>query len=315
MVTKQGSHPWQLVAGLTGISMLILTACSPSGAEQAEGVPNTATEQDSVNEELRELLPEDILDAGEIVVGSPYSSAPLIFVDGSGSPTGAAYDISQELGEVLGVDFSWEELAFTGVVPGLQAGNFDVSMGVIGATPERQEILDMVMLYKNESALLTQKGNPHGVTDLEDACGLTIGGLAGSHQIAKVESFSDECVAQGDQPITINEYSNQSDSQAAVQSDRVAAFVAPYLTLNHVAMTAGNGEIFELGTGLYPDNPFAIAMQKDRGELSEAIRGALEVLVENGTYEEILEEYDSTFAALSEEQIVINGAGTELFDN
>lgn len=296
---------------------LVLAGCgaeeAPSNAAGNGGGDDVAAPETTVDDDLRELLPQEILDEGIAVVGSPYTSPPLIFVDGAGEPTGAAYDLSMAIGEVLGIEIEWEDLAFPGIIPGLQAGNIDLSMGVIAATAERQETLDMVMLFNNESALLTQKGNPQGVTDLAEACGLTVGGLAGSHQLERVKGFSDECVDRGENPISINEYSSQADGQAALQSERIAAYFAPYLTLNHVALTAGGGEIFELGSGFYPDNPFGIAIQKDRGDLAEAVRGALEKLVQDGTYQEILDSYDSGFAALSEEQIVVNGAGTDLF--
>lgn len=300
------------IGAIITVGALALAGCA-SGAAQED--PDTPSEQSviGVNEELRKLLPQEVLDSGELIVGSPLTSPPVIFVEDGGAPTGAAYDVSQAIGEVLGVEVRWEELAFPGVIPGLQAGNIDISMGVIAATVERQEILDMVMLFQNESALLTQKGNPQNVTDLEEACGLTLGGLAGSHQLTRIAAFSDECVARGELPIVINEYPSQGEGQAAVQSERIAAFFGPYVSLNHVALTAGGGDIFELGDGLYPDNAFGIAVQKDRGDLAEALRGALLELEENGIYQEILDKYDSGFAALSNEQIVVNGAGTELF--
>lgn len=298
-----------LSIGALAAGALLLSACA------ADPTPTEppAVEPAAVNEELRALLPQEIIDAGELIIGSPLSSPPLIFVDAAGDPTGIAYEVSLGLGEILGVDVVWEDLAFPGVIPGLQAGNIDLSMGVIGDTAARQEVLDFVDLFKNEAALLTQKGNPNDITDLESACGLTIGVLAGSLQMARVEAASDECTAAGDDPIVINEYQSQTDGQAAVQSERVAAYFAPFLTLNHVAVTAGNGEIFELGSGRYPDNPFGIGMQKDRGTLAEAIQGALKELVRSGAYDAIMAEYQSSEAALTEDLVLINGAGTSAF--
>lgn len=288
---------------------LLFNACAadPGPAEEPSEAPV------AVNEELRALLPQEILDAGEIIIGSPLSSPPLIFVDESGDPTGIAHEVSLGIGEILGIDVVWEDMAFPGIIPGLQAGNIDLSMGVIGDTAARQEVLDFVDLFKNEAALLTQKGNPNDVTDLESACGLTIGVLAGSLQMARVEAASDACVTAGDEPIVINEYQSQTDGQAAVQSERIAAYFAPFLTLNHVAVTAGGGSIFELGTGRYPDNPFGIGMQKDRGTLAEAIQGALQELVRSGAYDEIMAAYSSSEAALTEDLVLINGAGTSAF--
>jgi len=292
-----------------------LAACTASGTTgdadptTSSNGSNTALSMDS---DLHALLPEDIQQSGKLLIGSPMSSPPLLFTD-NGKPTGIAYDLSVDLGTILGVSVEWQDMAFPGVIPGLQGGNIDLSMGVIGDTAERQKVLDFVDLFKNESSLLTQKGNPKQVTDLDSVCGLTIGSQTGSLQLVRLHSASDACVAAGKPAVTINEYTSQADGQAAVQSERIAAYYAPYLTLNYVARTAGNGQIFEMGTGRYPDNPFAIAMQKDRGSLAKAVQGALLQLVQSGRYLEIMQAYGSEAAAVDASQVLINGAGTDAF--
>jgi len=306
-----------LISVATG-ALLALAACAPAApppAPEPTTAPSETTAPDTgsgVLEEFRALLPQEIIDSGVITVGSPMSSPPLIYVD-NGKPTGMAFDISQEIAALLGVEAVWEDLAFPGVIPGLQAGNIDISMGVIGDTPARQEVLDFVDLFVNESALMTQKGNPQNISDLPSACGLTLGTQTGSLQLVRMQAASEQCVADGKGPITINEYTSQADGQAAVQSERIVAYYAPFITMNHVARTAGDGTIFEMGTGRYPDNPFGIAMQKDRGTFAQAIQGALLELVKNGRYLEIMTAYGSEDGAITEDQVLINGAGTDAF--
>ncbi|MEW1931414.1 ABC transporter substrate-binding protein [Rhodococcus sp. NPDC079359] len=297
---------------VVAVSALAVTGCSPTPTDGDQQVEDTIA-TNVVDPSLQALLPADIRDKGELTIASPYGIAPSIYLDGSGQPTGIAHDVATGLGEILGVDTQWQELQFSGVVSGLQAGNFDLSMGVIGDTPARQELLDFVDLMTNESTLLVQKGNPDNITDLETACGETIGVNAGSLQIPRVRAYSDACVADAKSPIGINEYPGTPEAQAQVQSGRISAYFAPYLLLNYTAETAGNGQLFELGEGRYPDNPWAIGMAKDREQLSEAIHGALQKMVENGSYAAILAKYDSEGAALAAGQVLINGAGTDAF--
>jgi polar amino acid transport system substrate-binding protein len=300
-------------AALLMAGVLALTGCSAAAQESAVTATPSSVPVNSLNPELQAKLPQAIRDKGTLTVASPYGVAPSIFLDASGKPTGIAYDVATGIGEILGVKTQWQELAFSGVVSGLQAGNFDISMGVIGDTPARQQLLDFVDLMANNSVLLTQKGNPNKISDLENACGKTIGVNAGSLQIPRVKDFSGACTKAGKEAITINEYPGTPDAQAQVQSNRIAAYFAPYLLLNHTAKTAGSGQIFELGAGSYPDNPWAIGMQKNRGEMAQAIQGALKTMVENGTYKAILDKYNSADAALSPEQVLVNGAGTPAF--
>ena len=302
--------------GIAVLAAVAMAGCSSGAAAPAQNSPTSPTGQTAtIDEALHSQLPDAIRDAGQVIVGSPMSSPPNIFVARNGDPTGLAYDLSLEMGKVLGVKVVWQDMAFPGVIPGLQGGKIDLSMGVVGDTAERQKVLDFVDLFKNESALLTQKGNPSKVTDLASTCGLAVGVLAGSLQLSRVQDASKSCTDKGEKAIVINQYSSQSDGQAAVQSGRVVGFFGPYLTLNYVAQTAGDGGIFEMGSGRYPDNPFAIAMQKDRGSLAAAIQGALVKLVEDGTYHKILDSYHSDAGALSKEQILVNGAGTPAFSS
>jgi len=302
------------VLALSTAALVALAGCTAGDTTDTE-TSSTATESETVEADaaLRALLPKEILDAGVLTVSTPLNNAPMIFVDEDGEPTGAAFDIGQAIGEVLGVEVEFSELAFAGVIPGLQASSFDLSMGVIGDTPERQELLDFVDLLTNDSALLVQSGNPDDVTDLASLCGKTVGTLAGALQIALVTEASDACEAEGEDPITVNEYSSGPDGQAQLASGRITAFMGPYVSVAYTAKTAGDGETFEVAEGLYPSNPWAIAMTKDRGTLAEAVQGALAELVENGVYVQILEQYDIEGAALSADQVLINGAGTAAF--
>lgn len=286
----------------------VLTGCA--GSTSATESPTASA---TVHEDLKAMLPEEIRKSGVISVATPLNNPPAVMADASGHATGIAAEVAAGMGNVLGVKFEFTESAFAGVIPGLQSGKFDVSMGVIGDTPERQKVLDFVDLMVNKSVLLVQKNNPDGITDLESTCGKSIGVLAGSLQIPKVKQASDACTAAGKSSIQINEYASTPDGQAQVASGRVAAYIAPYLILNHTAKTAGNGETFELAAASYPENPWAIGLGKDRGQFAEALQGALLTMVKDGSYAAILNKYESPDAALNADQVLINGAGTAAF--
>lgn len=288
---------------------VLLTGCGGS----TDATDDASAASVGVREDLRAMLPEEIRESGVISVATPLNNPPAVMADASGHATGIVADVADGMGEILGVEFEFTESAFSGVIPGLQSGKFDTSMGVIGDTPERQELLDFVDLMVNRSVLLVQKGNPEGITDLETSCGKTIGVLAGSLQIPKVEDASDACVKAGKSAIQINEYASTPDGQAQVASGRTAAYMAPYLVLNHTAKTAGGGETFELASASYPENPWAIGMGKGRGQLAESLQGALLAMVEDGSYAAILDKYESPDAALTVDQVLVNGAGTGAF--
>ncbi len=186
-------------------------------------------------------------------------------------------------------------------------------MGVIGDTPERQELLDFVDYNEGVSGILLP-ADTESVDALTDMCGDTVGALAGSLQITFINAASEDCTADGDAAITVNEYASATDAQAQVASGRVAGFMAPLLTIQYAASTAGDGTTFTVASQQYLTGlPAAIGFAKDRGTLGQALLGAMQELVENGTYDEILARYDAEDGALPADRIVINGAGTDAF--
>lgn len=75
---------------------------------------------------------EDALDrvmsAGVLKVGTETAFAPFDYID-AGKHTGFNTDIYAIIGEEMGVDIEWITLDWTGVLPGLEAGRFDVVAG------------------------------------------------------------------------------------------------------------------------------------------------------------------------------------------
>lgn len=292
-------------AALFGI---LLSGCS-SAAESAVSTPEPTSAGYEVHEDLRALLPEDIISAGVIKVGTPYSLPPSISVGDSGEPVGITPDLAAAFSQILGVDFVWSDVAQP--IPALQAGTLDLSMGALGDTAERQKVLDFVDQMQNKSAILVAKGNPDNVTDIESLCGLPVAVISGSQQEIRARAISDSSC--GGSPIDVRPFQTAADGTAQVQSGAVAGLIAPGLIVLHTAETAGDGSVFEVTSARYADNPFAMAMAKDRGSLSEAILGALKVTYDDGTYAAIMAEYGASDIALEPDQVVINGGGTSAF--
>ena len=81
---------------------------------------------------------EDVMDAGVLRVGTETAFAPFDYID-AGEHTGLNVDVFAEIGKEMGVDIEWITLDWTGVLPGLEAGRFDVVAGPATITSERME--------------------------------------------------------------------------------------------------------------------------------------------------------------------------------
>lgn len=76
--------------------------------------------------------------AGSLKVGTETAFAPFDFID-AGEHAGLNVDVFAEIGKELGVTIEWVALPWEGVLPGLEAGKFDMVAGPATITKARME--------------------------------------------------------------------------------------------------------------------------------------------------------------------------------
>ena len=77
-------------------------------------------------------------------MGADFAAAPNQFMDADGNKDGLNVDMCGEIASRLGLELEWTNLAFPGLVPGLQASRFDGLCTSIFINPKRKEIMQMV---------------------------------------------------------------------------------------------------------------------------------------------------------------------------
>ncbi len=298
---------------LTSIVLLVAGCASSGGAAKSSSSSSPASASASavatVSPQLRALLPAEIQSSNVIVNKAPEMNPPILFLDTSGKPTGATYDILVAMGKELGVTFEFQQLAFPGLIPGLQAQNFDISVGSLGDTKARQSILDFVDVLSSDTVIMVRAADVSKYNGYDTFCGKTLGTLSGAFEIQAVQSASAACVASGKSAITVDQYPTSADGFAQLLAGRNDGEVGPGISLKTTAKTAGGGTQFAVTKASYPSSPWAIGITKNRGTLAQAIQGALLALVKDGQYAAILKTYGLVDYALTPAQVLINGAG------
>ncbi len=267
------------------------------------GAAATAGEFDQA---LADLLPQSIKDAGVVTIVSPQNVPPNIFVEGS-ELKGEAVDLIRAIEPVLGVKFEFIDLQWPGVIPGIQAGNYDMSIGVMSYKPEREEILDMIVYRSNVSGILARSEVADAIQVPSDLCGRVVAAVQGSVLLQQLETESAACVAGGKTAITIMNYPTTSLAMVALKSGSVEAYPASTGELAYAAQSS-NGELVVRHFDEWQGNPQAAAVSKDEPGLADAIAGALQQLHDNGEYLEILKKYNLESSAIAKDEIVVNPA-------
>lgn len=286
-----------------------LAACGGDASEPgaAAGPTTVAGAAISRDAALHEALPDRIKKAGTVRVATdvPYAPFEMFVKEGRPELTGLDYDLGQALGAKLGVRFVFTPQKFDGIIPGIQAGKFDVAMSAITDTKERQQILDFVDYSRSGSGLLVAEGNPEKVATLDDLCGKPVGVQAATNQFDLLKAHQAECRKAGRGEITIRTFPKDSDAQLALRAGKVVADVLTKPAAGWTAKTADGGKAFDLAedpaaAGGYNASPNGIAVSKKNPHLTDAIQRALQQLMDDGTVNKICDTYGVGSIALTE---------------
>lgn len=290
---------------VAGSMTLLLGACS-SGAEGDTG------EQESdiaVNEKLRDMLPERILDSNTVVIGGSFDNPPVLYADESDAtkPAGVAYDLSVAIGKVLGIEPDWRNTQWAGQLPGLDSGALDIAWGQASVTEERErEQYDMIPFYLAPLAVLVSEGNPKEITSFESMCGATTGGSTGSVFEFYVGQANEKfCTPNGKPEITYKSFNGTEE--VALSSGTIDGVIDAWPVLSTEAKGMKGVEAVKLSDADQFDTGLVgITFSKDEPKLSAAFSAALQQLWDDGVYQEILKKNEVPDATLERDQLSVN---------
>ncbi|TFD72849.1 ABC transporter substrate-binding protein [Cryobacterium fucosi] len=290
---KRTRRPVLLAASIGVTAALVLSACSAAGTAPAAKAPSPA----DVDAAAAAALPARYKEAGTIKVASDIPFPPMEMFDDNQNLTGFDYDLAQAMGAKLGVTMDLQTQSFDSIIPSLQSGKHDVIMSGMNDTPERQKTIDFVDYLHAGFSILVPAGNPGKIATVLDLCGKDVAVQKATVQAEILRGYDAECTAAGPGPMKIAELPLETDVQTAVRSGKAVADVVDSAVASYAAQTAGGGTMFEVVRD--PANPAGYnpvytgigVLKKDSG-LSQALLLALQAVVADGSYAEILKKYD-----------------------
>lgn len=246
---------------------LLLSACSGGGGAAPEGSDDAAGDS-------------GLMTPGTLVVGMNLQYKPQMFLDGD-TPSGYDVDLLNRLADDMGVELDIQNLDFNGLIPGLQAKQFDMVSVGLGATDERKEVIDFSRGYVPYATILgVAPGSELGST-IEDynKAGVVITALQGStgEQLVR-DTFPNATVAG---------FPDQNAALLEVASGRAdAVVVEDYILAEYDRSNPGQLTALDLSEplSLYYG---AWGVQKDNSALVEKLDAFLCKAQNDGTLEEL----------------------------
>ena len=224
------------------------------------GSKNTDTDTDTNPGEKKQL-----------VVATSPDFPPFESLDGS-DIVGIEPKLMQAIADKLGMELVWEQVDFDSIIPGIQAGRYDAGVAGISITADRLKNCDFSDPYFLANQVIVV--NPGSdIQSKADLTGKTIAVQTGT----TAETY---CLDNG---YEILSFASNIDAQAALTSGKANAWVVDNenLTVLDEAMTS---------------EPYALAFAKG-SDLVDQVNQALSQLLQDGTVEQIFQEYDTVYVS------------------
>jgi polar amino acid transport system substrate-binding protein len=269
----RGTRLWLLIAM---IAALFATA-AVAGCGDDDDDDGEATTEESTAGDLT-TIQEGVISAG---TDAPYP--PFII----GTPeeaefTGYEIDLFNALAEELGYEVEYTNTGFNTIFRDTANGLFDTAVASSTIDAEREKVVDFTdPFYEANNALLVAEGSD--IASVDDLSGAIVGTQDGTTQ----EKFANNETDAGE----VRGFPQGPDAISALISGQVDAVIIEQPVAADAVEKQGGVEIVEeLETG----ELFGWSVAPDNDGLREAFNEALATLKEDGTMEDLYQQYFST---------------------
>ncbi len=263
------------VAVLFALFALLLAACGDGNGTTDDGETPGGGDEAAAN--------FDLVNEGQLTVCTDAPYPPMEFEDPeTGEMTGFDIELMRAIGEELGLEVRVINSGFDPITSGqvFEAGQCDIAAASITITEERQENVAFSDPYFTADQSLLVKSDSD-IQSLDDAAGERLGVQAGTtgEQYAQENAPDDTEIVSFDDP---------GDLFVALEAGDIVGVLQDIVVNQGRALEDDTVEVVET----YPtDEQYGFAMQKEDEELQQAINDALSSLQDDGTYDDIYDEW------------------------
>ena len=232
---------------------------------------------------------DSVKKAGKLTIATSPDFPPFEELQSDGSVTGIEIEIMELICQELGVTLDIQQMNFDTVLPGIQAGKYDVGVSGISVTPKREKNVKFTVPYclAAQAIVVLETSDIQGKADLT---GKKISVQSGT----TAETF---CMENG---YDIAPFAGNSDAQMALTTGKVAAWVIDDLTAKEMVdaynAAAPETQLVILDEAMTTE-PYAFAFQKGSDDLVSEINTILDKLVSDGTVQGIFEKYNAPYTS------------------
>jgi polar amino acid transport system substrate-binding protein len=225
-----------------------------------------------------------LIEDGQLLVGTDAPYPPFeIGTPEEGNFTGFDKDLMDAIAAKLGLEPTYQNSSFDTIFRDVASGQFDIVAAASTITPARSKVVTFSRpYYEAQQALVVPEGSD--ITSVDDLAGEIVGAQQGTTGQTVAEDDTDASEVRG--------FSKGADALSAVTTEQVAAAIVDQPFAADAVEKQGGIEIAEeiptnelYGFPVAPDNP-----------LLDDVNEAIQELIDDGTMDELYQQYFSTDA-------------------
>lgn len=213
-----------------------------------------------------------------LVMATNAEFPPYEFYEGD-KIVGIDAEVAGLIAEKLGMELKIEDVAFDSIIPGVQAGKYDMGMAGMTVTEDRLKNVDFSTSYAKgvQSVIIKENG---AVQSLDDIKGKMVGVQT---------STTGDIYATGDYGEDhVTKYDNGALAVQALVADKVDCVIIDNQPAK--SYVAANKGLKILETP-YAEEDYAICFSKENTELKEKADAALKELIADGSLQKVVDKY------------------------
>ena len=269
-----------LAATTLAAALVAMTGCA------ADNGGDVATQQDDGPEFA---VPAYLEGRGSITYCATLDNPPRASVDESSDQVGFEVDLGEEIARLGGLDVTWLQLTFDGLISAVQADQCDAIVQELFIREERLEIIDMVPFSNTGQRIVVRDGEFSDAQSLEDFSGVKLAVPNGTSIQTLALEANEALEAEGKDPIDLIVLTTTTDTFQQLDSGVVDAVgttttaAAYYSDLNPDFVQVGEPfGLIETGIGI----------KKGNDELTEFIQAAFDHIRESGQYDALIAKWN-----------------------
>lgn len=226
----------------------------------------------------------ELVKPGTLTMSVNPTLPPMQFVDSTGELKGMRVELGKEIAKRLCLTPEYVRIEFSAMIPGLQAGRWDMINTGIFFTKERAAIMQMIP-YEDQAISVSVATSNTTVKDKDGLDGLRVGVELGGFEETKTRALDAELKAAGKTGLVIQTFDNFALAFQALRAGQVEGVIS----IDGVAKEYDSrGDFRRAVSGLYPA-PVAVAFKN--AKLADAVSGVLKDMKTDGSLGKLFDSY------------------------